>query len=739
MRSNLSVILACMILIAGCSEQPQPTEADSTPTSSTSTTRKAEIKMRDVTPAAGEKLSEQAYLRERLPDNALGYLRVPSVWATLGTAKGSIMDKSVASEPYRAGVKNIREGVAQVIDVDAPDPVKTLLKLLFVHTRSAVEAVPLAPRTAELSIPELLISAHVDFETTDQLNAFLTELEATNPEYRITRPMDAKGYGTIIINASQNVFQVLFFFDAAERRLFLLTGLGLQSDALETTLNALQHNNAHPMHRLESSMDSSGQGLFFWLNPAATVSFLEASGLGDKTGLKNSFGGKHIDGVALGVGTVGGKHRAKLVVEMPRVGFRNFIPTGASNLKIAAAGELDGVGILGFPSSLEFKLIETTVMSVLPPNNVEKYRNSKQKITDELGFGVADVLSAIGPELVFLFDEAGDYTALRIRDKAKFNTILKQLVEKYDLVFEQREINGSTYYHLVVPQLFSNQDEIFKDKKSPPPRIVSQFFSAPNHFYWREEGDYILLGAIPQVLIDRDYIQKRTDVHTWLTQNQKIDPNGALLLGSKRNRDMPKFFYHLNLQIMQFLADSVERPVDMFLLPSAMEAELPEYGAVSALLSSTDKYLALEMTFDNNPAELLMSGGGMGAVAATGILAAIALPAYQDYTIRAKIAEGLSTTTPLKTLVRNTYLKKKQLPTEEQMTLEIGKIATKTFAGIQYDPTNGRIILSYNITELGEQRFLVLTPQYINGVFSWACNGSISNKYLPSQCRAQEK
>jgi len=739
MKYIFSTALVCLTLFVGCSDQPQPSDNGSTSQSSKTATVKPSIKMRDVTPATGEEFSKEAFLRSRLPDDALGYLRIPNIWGTLGTAKGSIMDKAITSEPYRAGVKSIREGVEQVIKVDAPDPMKKLLKLLFIHARSAVEAVPLAPRTAGLLIPELLTSMHVDFKTNEQLNVFLTALEASNPEFHITRAIDANGYGTLIVNAQQNTLQVLFYFDSDERRLFLLSGLGLQPDALKTTLSTLQPNNAHPMHSLESSIDSSGQGLFLWLNPGATLSFLENSGLGDKSVAINSLGGNLINGIALGVGTVDGKHRAKLAIEMPRVGFRNFIPTGANDLTIAAAGEVNAVGILSLPTSLELDLIETTVLAMTPPNDADKYRSSKQQIVDELGFDISDILAAFGPELVFLSDQAGDYSAVRIRDESKFKSLLNQIVKKHDLKFEKRDINGNTYHHLVIPQLFSHQNQILQDQKSPPPRIVKKLFSAPSHFYWREEGDYIVLGAIPQVLIDRDYLQKRTDVQTWLTQTQKIDTNGVLLLGSKRNKDMPRFFYHLNLQVMQFLGDLVDRPVDMFSLPTAMEAEIPEFGAISALLSSTDKNLSLEMTFDNNPAELLMSGGGVGAVAVTGILAAIALPAYQDYTIRANIAEGLAKAVPLKALVRSTYLENKRLPNKTQMSLAAGKIDKKILSDIKYDPSNGRIILAYNIPQLGDQPFIVLTPQVKDGIFSWVCSGTITKKYLPPQCRTQGK
>ena len=58
-------------------------------------------------------------------------------------------------------------------------------------------------------------------------------------------------------------------------------------------------------------------------------------------------------------------------------------------------------------------------------------------------------------------------------------------------------------------------------------------------------------------------------------------------------------------------------------------------------MASTENELSLELAFEHNPLEILSSGGGYTGVAAIGILAAIAVPAYQDYTVRARVQEGV--------------------------------------------------------------------------------------------------
>jgi type IV pilus assembly protein PilA len=129
----------------------------------------------------------------------------------------------------------------------------------------------------------------------------------------------------------------------------------------------------------------------------------------------------------------------------------------------------------------------------------------------------------------------------------------------------------------------------------------------------------------------------------------------------------------------------------------------------------------------------------MIVVAIVGILAAIALPAYQDYTIRARVSEAAAAAGACKTGVAEFFASKGSLPTN---TAEAGCSDTAASTQFVTSTTVGTggvitVTLSTN-TQLGPATSgtLVLTPTTGGGgvIATWTCSGNPA-KYMPGSCR----
>ena len=130
----------------------------------------------------------------------------------------------------------------------------------------------------------------------------------------------------------------------------------------------------------------------------------------------------------------------------------------------------------------------------------------------------------------------------------------------------------------------------------------------------------------------------------------------------------------------------------------------------------------------------------MIVVAIIGILAAIAIPAYQDYTIRAQVSEGLNLGGGSKTAVTEYYQDTGVWPTTNALAgLEAsgnitGKYVTQVAVGAA-----GVITITYgnsaNANIAGDS--LALTPLDNAGSVSWNCANAagLQNKWLPAACR----
>ena len=140
----------------------------------------------------------------------------------------------------------------------------------------------------------------------------------------------------------------------------------------------------------------------------------------------------------------------------------------------------------------------------------------------------------------------------------------------------------------------------------------------------------------------------------------------------------------------------------------------------------------------------------MIVVAIIGILAAIAIPAYQDYTIRAQVSEGLNLSGGAKTAVTEYFQDRGSLPTNNNQAgiAPSGSIQGNYVSEVAVGADGGRGpgVISVTYSSTGNQEAnsaidaaeLTLTPNTANaGSVDWNCadGTGLVNKHLPAACR----
>lgn len=127
-------------------------------------------------------------------------------------------------------------------------------------------------------------------------------------------------------------------------------------------------------------------------------------------------------------------------------------------------------------------------------------------------------------------------------------------------------------------------------------------------------------------------------------------------------------------------------------------------------------------------------------IAVIGILAAIAIPAYNDYTQRAKVMEGIASATPLKVQVATFAAETGQCPVNGEGGIGVAdSYSTARVAGIATGTLDdsGRCAIEVTLRDdspepLDGQRIWL---EYEAADGSWTCSSELTDRYLPSTCR----
>ncbi len=141
----------------------------------------------------------------------------------------------------------------------------------------------------------------------------------------------------------------------------------------------------------------------------------------------------------------------------------------------------------------------------------------------------------------------------------------------------------------------------------------------------------------------------------------------------------------------------------------------------------------------------------MIVVAIIGILASIALPAYQDYTKRAHVSEGLGLAASAKMAVTEYYADKGDWPADNDTAglaaptnikgNAVKSVTVSKVAGSKTSSGSALITIVFD-SEVKADAKLVLEGVASDGSIEWTCGGTagssgsdVSTQYLPASCR----
>jgi Tfp pilus assembly major pilin PilA len=679
----------------------------------------------DIKPWSGELPVRGSWLRQHLPESALIYLRIPHPLGFIATPKGNAMDGALRSTANVESLMSIQSALTENVLEFIPGFEEAYVRDFAAQLRSPVEiAMMLAPS------PSAIVSMNLNLDSAAKFEEMIAGVSIGGSPLALLEPLDEDGFGQILglpVPASVH-------FDVSSGRLLMQSGPSVVIDQFVALTKSIGPATDHKMHAMENQVDTSGHGLFFWIDAASAIPAAQLFMNEEQVIELQESGLDKARAAAVGWGAANGKGRMSVIVDMPRDGDRQFLPYVRNEVSATSVGEPDALVMLSIPTAEEFSRIEALLLESASEETRDSWLEGKAAVEDSTGITIENVLNAIGPEIIGIFDESGDYAAIRLRDAKLFEQFIQQVAEFSGMAPIERNYKRHTFYQLSLSSEVDSVETTEDSDLGPLSIILSR---QREHIHWYQDGDFLYIASVPQPLIDRVDAGANTDLGKWLGNQQSMDMSTSVLAATGSSKKLPRRLYYLYIEMLQAIADVSEAEFDVWSMPTAAQVEMPDQGALGFSVNLGDPYLSIEFMFENNPLESLFSGD-MTSIAAMGVLAAIAIPAYQDYTIRANISQSLNEAEIAKHNVEEHFLAEGEFPgpTAAAEISDWAAAAGEHFETITVVPGVGTIVISYSEADLPDGGDVFLEPTVNeDGSVSWVCSASIEDKLLPELCR----
>lgn len=653
---------------------------------------------------------EQPWLRNHLPADIAAYARIPNPLFFF-TEADTPLKPMYANTDYQKQVTTVKSAAIQQIEKMGVlnQSQNEALTVLFQRLRAPIE-LALVGEISQRAMPTLLVATQLDYPTTEALEADLAKL-LTSTQAPVSLQPDKDGNG-LIVKRSRPVGA--YYYDAKTGR--FLVSVGANNLSLGD-LNQLDASGYAAIARAESLIDESGQGL---LLVAKAPLIKNVPIFGKQELLLKQLGLLEAKEIALGFGVANGQSKIKAYVDMPKVGIRALIPAYETPKGVDYYGQLGAALTVSLPDDNTLSLLA----HLLEQNDFEE---SKAQFEQQTGVKWARVSALLAHAITFVSDDNGRYAVVSADFATQLRDLVTTLNEKgISVELSEKTIGDKTLNHLNLRPAWEQLDA---DGAS----VASLLYN--NHYYWVKEGDAILISAIPQVLLARTGENKTPLASAYSVAKDETPATFLSFIGSARNLSQKSYYQHLG--VMNSLSDFANVPFDITAFPTADKLSLERYGTLGLRINNGDDLLSIELTTTNGAMDALSAMDGMSGltIASVGVLAAITIPAYQNYILRSKLTEAYVAAQPLQYAIEEAVENGQTQWQEAQFSRDVEQLMRFPF--IQSASVDkGTITLQLHIDGLSDNNTLSLRPIFTEGrISAWTCGSQdIPKRYLPSKC-----
>mgnify|MGYP000141426215 FL=1 len=672
-----------------------------------------------------ESLTKSGWLYGSLPENTVAYARVPNPWSGF-SAKDDSFKYALGNEKHVKAVKQIQQGVQDNVISKLEDEVKPLAQFYVEHTKGPVEVA----FVSQNGQPVVFMATRLDYSDDNSFNAAFSELVKAIPNASVM-PQENETQGIVSFGPGAAVY---YHYDSSEQQFLLISGMGTSVTSLENAASSIKPNQKHEMLKLEQEIDSSHEGLFVWASPKNAMPFMQMGMNPQQLAKLKEFSIDKAEGLAFGYGVSGGKTRLKLLVDMPIDDQNRYLPAVSNDITIQSVGTPKWASVISIPTAEQTKkLINKLHQEGI--DGVKSWEAINQNTQRELGSSIETLLNTFGPEVVIFKDRVGIFAAVTYTP-SDVAALMKKAQETATVDYKTYQQGNTEIHHLAMSPIGDGLGVNSSDGSEFGPTLLRNY---RENVFWTIEGDQVIFASVPQLLLERQERGADTSIVDWFKAEQGYNPEGTLLGFSSSVEDLSRSSYHYYLELLMILSDLSGAEVDLLSFPTANQLGFPEKGAISFGLRSDKSILGLEFAFENGGTDLLHGLGSTSSIAVIGILAAVAIPAYQDYTVRAQMSAATYSAEAVKVQITQALMLGAEMEELDNGFESIQAAEDYENSVIEKIVVNdGVITMFFKNERLGYgPQTLVYVPMFDGDrITYWDCTGgTVEEKFRPARCR----